>query len=406
MRIPKLKKDKKYLLACSFGPDSMALFTLLEQDNIAFDVALVNYHLRSESDDEVLNLKKYCEAHNRKLYIKDVKDTITKNIEDTCREIRYDFFKSIYRENGYEALLVAHHEDDHIETYLLQINRQNLPKYFGIAPKTNIKGMTVIRPLLRYSKAELLDICKKTNTPYSIDTSNLKDDYERNKIRHEIVEKLSLSERRKYLKEIDNKNKELRAILSSVKRAKLGDVSYLLSLNLITYLYAINEAVQKLGKSLYISRDQGKEILKILKSDKPNVIANIKRGLVLVKAYDEVMFFKKLPEYKEYSYVVDSPKRLNTRHFYLDFRFGSKNRNVTIDDYPLTIRTIKEDDDFEIDGNVVNAKRVFIDWKMPLLVRKQWPVILNKDDKIIYVPRYQKSFKKDKDSNFYVKIRF
>ena len=58
-----------------------------------------------------------------------------------------------------------------------------------------------------------------------------------------------------------------------------------------------------------------------------------------------------------------------------------------------------------INGYEVKAKRAFIDWKMPLFVRKQWPVILNKENKIIYVPRYQKGYKRDKKSNFYVKLK-
>ena len=67
MRIPKLNKNKKYLLACSYGPDSMALFNLLIKDNIDFDVAIVNYHLREESNLEVAWLKRYCELNNKSL---------------------------------------------------------------------------------------------------------------------------------------------------------------------------------------------------------------------------------------------------------------------------------------------------------------------------------------------------
>ena len=87
MRIPKLSVDKKYLLACSYGPDSMALFNLLLKDNINFDVAIVNYHLREESDLEVKGLKSFCETHKKTLFIKIVEEKIEKNIENKCREI-------------------------------------------------------------------------------------------------------------------------------------------------------------------------------------------------------------------------------------------------------------------------------------------------------------------------------
>ena len=405
MKVSNLKKDKLYLLACSFGPDSMTLFTLLEQSGVNFDVAIVNYHLRKESDLEVDGLKKYCKEHNKTLHVFDVEERIEKNIENKCREIRYSFFKKLVEKNGYEAVLLAQHQDDHIETYLLQKSRQNLPKFYGIAAKSTLNGMTVIRPLLGYTKQELLDTCAKNNTPYMIDKTNLEDDFLRNKIRHEIIDKLSKEDRKKYLKEIDEANRKLKAIIRSIDYKKVHEIDYLLSLDFITYLYAINEVVKKVENAEFISKEQGQEILKILKSDKPNVIANIKTSLVLVKAYDEIYFYSQLPEYHDYSYLVRKPRKLDTPHFYLDFRQDFENRNIKLSDFPLTIRNIKDDDKFYIGGNLVTAKRVFIDWKMPLLIRKQWPVILNKDGVIVYVPRYQKSFHKDKDTNFFVKIR-
>ena len=71
-----LDKNKRYLLACSFGPDSMALFSMLLKENISFDVALVNYHLREESDNEDSSLSLFCRQHNIKLFTKNNKDAL------------------------------------------------------------------------------------------------------------------------------------------------------------------------------------------------------------------------------------------------------------------------------------------------------------------------------------------
>lgn len=405
MRLSKLDKNKKYLLACSYGPDSMACFNLLIHDNINFDVAIVNYHLREESNLEVAGLEKYCLEKNKKLFIKNVEEKITKNIENRCREIRYDFFYELYKNNRYGALIVAHHQDDHIETYLLQLKRHILPKHYGLAPKSMIKKMVVIRPLLNKNKRELIDICQNEHVPYSIDKTNLVDDFERNKIRHQIVEKLSNKERTKLLKEIDNKNKELNKLNKSIKSSLLNNIEYMLSLDFITYLYAINRLVQKQKNDEYISKKQGQEIIKILKSDKPNILTKIKDGLYIAKEYDVFSFIDKIPEYKEFSYIIEKPCRFNCKEFYLDFRKESENRNVRVDDYPLTIRNAKEDDILIINGYEASVRRLFIDWKMPLLVRRKWPIILNKLGKPIYIPRYQKNFKKDENTNFYVKIK-
>ena len=72
------------------------------------------------------------------------------NIEANCREVRYDFFADLYKKYSFDGLLVAHNEDDSIETYLLQKKRKNLVFHYGLADKNIIKGMTVLRPLLGF----------------------------------------------------------------------------------------------------------------------------------------------------------------------------------------------------------------------------------------------------------------
>lgn len=67
-----LEKDKNYLLACSYGPDSMALFDMLLKGGYHFSAALVNYHLRPESSDEMYGFIKYCEKHKISYHVKDI----------------------------------------------------------------------------------------------------------------------------------------------------------------------------------------------------------------------------------------------------------------------------------------------------------------------------------------------
>ena len=400
-----LDKNRKYLLACSFGPDSMALFHLLESNYISFEVAHVNYHLRKEADLETRGLIRYCKKHNKILHILDVREDITKNIEERCREIRYKYFKSIYDNGTYEALLIAHNEDDLLETYLIQQSRNNCPKYFGIASKTEIFGMRVTRPLLGYTKEELLNICKKDRVPYRIDKSNLELSYLRNKIRHTVVAFLSKAQREELKKEIENKNKELEKILKNIAKDKLHDKKYLLSLDNLSFKYAINALADTVKENAEISAAQAKEIHKILKSNKPNVTAHIHDNIYLIKEYDDVRFEYGHPEYQSYFYILKEPSKLDTPVFYLDFSIDASNRNISKDDYPLIIRNAKEDDVVLINDYKVTVRRLFIDWKMPKSVRTFWPIILNKRNQVVYFPRYQKDFVIDKDSNFYVKIK-
>ena len=405
MKVSNLDKNRKYLLACSFGPDSMALFDLLERNYISFEVAHVNYHLRKEADEETRGLIKYCKKHNKILHILDVREDINKNIEERCREIRYQYFKSIYDNGTYEALLVAHNEDDNLETYIMQKSRNNCVKTCGIAPKTHIYGMRVIRPILDYPKKDLLDYCKKHKVPYRIDKTNLEITFLRNKIRHQIIAKMNKDERLSLIKEIEEKNKELTALLNSIDQEKLYDKKYLLSLDNLTYKYAINQLAEQVTNKAEISKGQANEILKILKSIKPNVIAHIHDNLYFVKEYDEVHFECGHPEYQSYFYILKEPQKLDTPVFYLDFSKDASNLNVKKEDYPLIIRNAKDDDEVMINDYKVTIRRLFIDWKMPKSVRSFWPIILNRYNKVIYVPRYQKDFNIEETSNFYVKLK-
>ena len=87
-----LDKKQKYLLACSYGPDSMALFHLLVNQGYDFECAIVNYHLRKESDFEMNGLLEYAAKFNIKVHVLEVNHRIERNIEAECRKIRYNYF--------------------------------------------------------------------------------------------------------------------------------------------------------------------------------------------------------------------------------------------------------------------------------------------------------------------------
>ena len=105
----------------------------------------------------------------------------------------------------------------------------------------------------------------------------------------------------------------------------------------------------------------------------------------------------------DFSFKIDGPSTLDTEYFYLDFTGDTSNRNVSKDDYPITVRNAKPNDVYIIKGYEKQLRRLFIDWKVPVPLRKRWPIIINKNGTIIYVPRYQKDFKKEDNCNFYVK---
>ena len=398
----KLDKNKNYLLACSFGPDSMALFDMLKKEGYHFSAALVNYHIRKESTDEMNSFIAYCNQVGVSYHIKDlIRGVGDVNVEAECRKIRYAFFAELSAQFLYDAVLVAHNQDDLIETYLLQKNRQNLPKHYGIQEKTIINNTVILRPLLSYSKKSLLDYCLTNDVPFAIDSTNLEDKYLRNKIRHNIVEKMNKEDRNEIIQEINDKNNEVQAIFGKLQSLDLHDVNILKNLEINELAYAIHLMAENSGYQIAVSMRQVKQIRLILNSSNGNISIPINAGFVFRRSYDKVDVVQ--PRLISYSYTLNGPAELDTEYFYLNFLGDTSNRNVKENDYPLTIRNFHNGDQYVIKNYVVNVRRLFIDWKMPLVLREKWPLIVNKDGKVIYIPRYQKDFKPSKDTNFYVK---
>ena len=398
-----LDKNKKYLLACSFGPDSMALFDMLLKEGYKFAVAHVNYRLRSEADDEEISLRNYCMRNGVQIFVNKVTENLGEsNLEKKCRDIRYNFFIGVVKSHGFDALLVAHQEDDLIETYLMQKRRKNLVNYFGIREISYFTDVEIIRPLLGYRKEELLIYCRMFAVPYAIDKTNLEDHFLRNQIRHQVVEKMSADERKEILKEIEKENEQLAVIIEKVSKIDSNKVEDYNRLNDTEFLYAIVALGRKLKNDFTISKKQGEEIKKVLLSEKPNIILEID-GLYFFKEYDTICFREK-GDSDNFEYVLEKPGVLDTPYFHLDFSVDSLRRNVFESDYPLTIRNARGDDVYQINGYTKELRRLFIDWKMPKSVRNRWPIIVNKEGIIVYVPRYQKDFVPDENTNFYVKL--
>ena len=398
-----LEKNKKYLLACSFGPDSMALFDMLLKEGYRFAVAHVNYHLRAEADDEEIDLRNYCLTHGVAIYVKSVRENLgDNNLEAKCRDIRYNFFIDLVKQHGFDALLVAHQEDDLIETYLMQKRRKNLVNYFGIKEISYFTDVEIIRPLLKYRKKELLIYCRMFGVPYAIDKTNLEDHFLRNQIRHTVVEQMSVEERKEILQEIDSENNKLAEMFDKISKINSNKIEDYNRLNETEFLYAIVALGRKIKDDFTISKEQGNELRKVLLSDKPNVSLTVDE-LCFLKEYDTFTIKEDVPAC-DFEYELKEPGVLDTPYFSLDFTGDTSNRNVFPDDYPLIIRNARPDDAYKIKDYEKELRRLFIDWKMPVSLRSRWPIIINKDGIIVYVPRYQKDFVPDEKYNFTVKL--
>ena len=149
-------QGKKNLLAFSAGVDSTALFFILLQNNINFDIAIVNYNTREQSQEELAYAKELASTYNLKCHLLNA-EKIDKNFEAKAREIRYNFFEELINEYSYENLLTAHHLGDRFEWMLMQFCKgAGCAELAGMQEATKRDNYTLLRPLLHLDKQELI----------------------------------------------------------------------------------------------------------------------------------------------------------------------------------------------------------------------------------------------------------
>jgi tRNA(Ile)-lysidine synthase len=183
-------KNKKNLLAFSAGIDSSALFFLLIENNISFDIALVNYGTRENSNKEEAHAKALAKKYN--LTCHTVHAPKFKNhFETQARKFRYDFFETLIKEHNYDTLLTAHQLNDQLEWLLMRLTKgAGVSELLGLEPLSQRENYTLVRPLLPYAKEELLSYLKAHDFPYFVDESNSDEKYERNRFREQFSDAL------------------------------------------------------------------------------------------------------------------------------------------------------------------------------------------------------------------------
>jgi len=179
-------KDKKNLLAFSGGTDSSALANLLLENDIPFDLIMVNYNIREQSKKEVEYAREFAVKNNLKFFLKTVDFSHERsNFEKKARDLRYSFFDQTIRLEGYDNLILGHNLSDKLEWFLMQMTKgAGLVEIFGMNNIDSRKNYTIVRPLIDYSKEEILNYLEQNHIHYFYDDSNDSLDYTRNYFRH------------------------------------------------------------------------------------------------------------------------------------------------------------------------------------------------------------------------------
>ena len=161
------------LLAFSHGIDSTALFYILQEAGVKFDLAIVDHNAREQSKFEVESAKELASKFDKKIYIKSV-NLGKSNFEKNAREARYEFFGEICQKFGYENLILAHQFDDKFEWFLMQLGKgAGLKELFSMSELEKRERFWLVRPLLNLRKKELQNYLDERGLRYFVDETNL-----------------------------------------------------------------------------------------------------------------------------------------------------------------------------------------------------------------------------------------
>jgi tRNA(Ile)-lysidine synthase len=170
-------------LAFSAGVDSTALFFTLLEYGVDFDIAIVNYHTRIESEHEVAYAKELASKYHKELYTNDA-PAIKHNFEHHARTLRYDFFETIIIAKEYTTLITAHQLDDRFEWLLMQLSKgAGAAELIGFSQIETRRNYQLIRPFYKTSRQEILAFLKINAIHHFIDASNSDRAFKRNHIR-------------------------------------------------------------------------------------------------------------------------------------------------------------------------------------------------------------------------------
>lgn len=422
-----LKPGDVVVVGTSGGPDSMALLYILNEFKNIMDLKLVCAHLnhnkRTESDQEQADLSEFCKKNKIIFECKKVEKWGDDNFENEARTVRYAFFEKLVEKYKAKYLMTAHHADDLMETILMRIVRgSTLKGYSGFSRIVDKGNYKIVRPLLTLTKAEIEDFCKKNKIKYSVDKSNFDLKYTRNRYRHEILPFLKNENpnvHKKFIKFseilLENSNyinKEVDKVFNKVFQNGILDIEKFVILDKIIQTNIIYTILEKIyGDDLLIIGDAHVDLLfNLINSNRSNSIVHLPNNVIAIKAYNELYFKYDEEEYEDYEIeiinLVNLPNGKIIEKIEDDINDNSNNiirLNSKDINLPLYVRNKKEGDKIEVKG--LNGSKkisdIFIDKKIKTSDRHLWPIVLDSNDTVVWIPGLKKSKLDKKNSEEY-----
>jgi len=414
--INSLKIYEEYVvLACSYGPDSMALLDLLQKAKLNIVVAHINHKLRVESDEERNLLEAYCQENNLVFESIEINEYPKGNIEKNARDIRYKYFKKMLKKYRAKYLFTAHHGDDLIETIMMRLIRGAAFKgYGGFEKLTVYPDYSIARPLIFHTKDEINKYIEDKNLSYAIDQTNFTNSYTRNRLRNEVLPLLKKENKnvhKKFLKfnemineyeayfyrECDN------LYLKLYKNDRL-DINEFGLLDIVMQKRLLNQILLNIycEKIDLINDEHVNFILNLAHYDRQNTYIMLPNNLKVAKFYNMLIFNYHEKVHNNYCYTIKN--NVNTpfgKIIKVEESDDTSNFTIRLDSrelrLPLQVRSRKKGDKIAVKNlqGTKKIKDILIDVKLQKDLRDTYPIVTDNDGQILWIPGIKKS-KNDK----------
>ena len=394
--------EQKILVAVSSGLDSMVLADLCLKSELNIALAHCNFKLReAESDKEEAFVSNYAKTHKLTFFTKHFNTThfaeTTKiSIQMAARELRYNFFDELCDSQQFDTILTAHHADDNLETFFINLSRgSGIDGLTGI-PKINDK---IARPLLPFSRNQIYEYAKTHNIQWCEDSSNASLKYKRNALRHELIpvlksifptilEALNTTQNnltasqdllKNHIEDIENR---------VIKFSSLDEIHYTIEqlklLNpLRSYIYPL------FGKYGFTDLDEIYHLVdaqsgKQIHSNTHSILKDRNVMILTPKSALKSDFFLSITDLEKEIKLSEFGVHLN---FERESNFGNSSKNTLFLDhdklqFPLVLRSWAEGDFFYPSGMTGKKKlsKYFKDEKLSLLQKSKVLLLCSKED--------------------------
>lgn len=388
-----LSLSNLYIVALSGGADSVALLLLLDEMGYKVHALHCNFHLRGEESDrderfcEDLCLKKNIPFHRIHFDTLMYAETHKMSVEMAARELRYRYFEQLRKDIGAEGICVAHHQDDTVETVLLNLVRgTGLRGLTGIQPRNG----AILRPLLCVTRTEIEAYLATKQQDYVTDSTNLETDFVRNKIRLQVVPLLrqlnpAVSENIvRTAEHLTEAQKVLDAVVDTYKGSNQLDLCALQQVGSAEYI--VFEWLKQYGFN-------GSQVQQVISAETGSIFSS-PTGYEVLKDRDRllveptIMAFTPIRIPEEGTYVLPDDRRLNVRR---SNPFVSKDSHeATLDArqvrFPLTVRRVEEGD-WMIPYGMTGRKLLsdlMTDLKMSLFDRRRQLVVVDAQGAVVW----------------------